>query len=184
MQFLKFEPHELGILPDRNLWRRLFLLLLLCWNKIRNSLEQGFSGSLKCVGEKNCLSDLVSVGEEVDNLLSAHQEEPLELSAEQRRTSPIPDIFCLALGTLVEEEGKPPVWTAKHLRNISPQDRMEIIAEGKVEMESAVHAVWELRERAWEDAQMGTLSAEDGSSEPDSTEAGPSGLPGAPLAAT
>lgn len=150
---------------------------------MRNSLEQGFSCSV-CIGEQKCLSDLVSIGEEVDKLLSAHIEESPELSAEQRRASPIPDIFCLALGTLVEEEGKPPIWTAKHLRDISPQERETIIAEGKVEMESAVQAVRELRKRSAEDAQMGTPSAEDGSAEPHLTEAGPSGLPGAPLAAT
>lgn len=147
------------------------------------SLAQGFSRSL-CIGEQKYLSDLVSIGEEVDNLLSAHIEESLELSAEQCRTSPIPDIFCLALGTLVEEEGKPPVWTAKHLRDISPQEREKIIAEGEVEMESAVQAVRELRKRAAEDAQMRTLFAEGGSSEPHPTDAGPSGLPGAPVAAT
>ncbi|KAI0821133.1 hypothetical protein BC629DRAFT_1458502 [Irpex lacteus] len=64
----------------------------------------------------------------------------------ERLTSPLPDIFCLALGAFVNESGVP-IWTAKHLRDISPQERETMIAGGKVEIDAALQAVWELRDR-------------------------------------
>lgn len=184
LQFLKSDPHGLVVSPNRNLWRRLFLLLAQHWNEMRASLQLNLVDSI-CIDGQDDLLDLITIGEEVDIVIGS-----ANLSAEQRRTSPIPDIFCLALGMLVEEKGKPPIWTAEYLRGISTQERETIIAEGKVEIDAALQAVWdsELRERAAEDAQVEIPSAEDSSSasQPHPTEAGPSRLlaDSAPLPAT
>lgn len=176
LQFLKSDPHGLVVSPDRILWRRLFLLLAQHWNEMRASLQLDLVDSICIDGQhEDHLSDLIAIGEEVDIVIGS-----ANLSAEQRRSSPIPDIFCLALGTLVEEKGKPPIWTADYLRGISTHERETIIAEGKVEIDAALQAVWdsELRERAAEDAQVEIPSAEDSSSasQHHPTEAGPSRL--------
>ncbi|KAI0821132.1 hypothetical protein BC629DRAFT_428264 [Irpex lacteus] len=146
LQFLRSASQVPLLSPNRYLWRRLFLV-------ITRLMEAGLNESLPLWPSHP--STLISFGEEVDAILRSVNELEGEFHdiTEQRRNSPIPDIFCLRLGTFIEEEGKPPIWTAKHLRDISPEERATIIAEGRDEIEAAIQAVQELREPVQQEAQ-------------------------------